>query len=111
MSILKRGLGFLLTFASCAFLSGCATAPVSDAAYYNDILGGDNFQKVKALVAEGRLQLSLFDTRDMAAITSPEFPGERLIVCRNPDLACAFRRKTAPDFGRKRQVISAESGT
>jgi len=31
--------------------------------------------------------MSLFDERDMAAVTSPEFPGERLIVCRNPDLA------------------------
>src|SRR6266481_6429839 len=35
----------------------------------------------------GPLQLSLFDDRDMAEITSPDFPGERLIVCRNPDLA------------------------
>jgi hypothetical protein len=33
------------------------------------------------------LQLTLFDTRDMASITSPDFPGERLVVCRNPDLA------------------------
>jgi hypothetical protein len=31
--------------------------------------------------------MSLFDQRDMAAITSPDYPGERLIVCRNPDLA------------------------
>jgi hypothetical protein len=31
--------------------------------------------------------MSLFDDRDMASITSPDFPGERLIVCRNPDLA------------------------
>jgi hypothetical protein len=31
--------------------------------------------------------MSLFDERDMAAVTSPDFPGERLIVCRNPDLA------------------------
>jgi hypothetical protein len=39
------------------------------------------------------LQLSLFDQRNMAAITSPEFPGERLIVCRNPDLAHERARK------------------
>jgi hypothetical protein len=32
----------------------------------------------------GALQLSLFDERDMAAVTSPDYPGERLIVCRNP---------------------------
>ena len=48
---------------------------------------------IKALAAQGTLQLSLFDDRDMAAITSPDFPGERLIVCRNPDLAAERRRK------------------
>ena len=48
---------------------------------------------IRALVAAGSLQLSLFDERDMAAITAPEFPGERLIVCRNPDLAGERRRK------------------
>jgi hypothetical protein len=48
---------------------------------------------IKALVEGGALQLSLFDQRDMAAITAPEFPGERLIVCRNPDLARERTRK------------------
>ena len=42
---------------------------------------------LEELVGGGHLQMSLFDERDMAAITSPDFPGERLIVCRNPDLA------------------------
>jgi hypothetical protein len=42
---------------------------------------------IQQLVKGGALQLSLFDQRDMAAITSPDFPDERLIVCRNPDLA------------------------
>jgi transposase len=42
---------------------------------------------IKDLVKGGVLQLSLFDERDMASITSPDFPDERLIVCRNPDLA------------------------
>src|SRR5215212_10145871 len=45
------------------------------------------------LVEGGQLQLSLFDERDMAAITSPDYPGERLIVCRNPDLARERARK------------------
>ena len=39
---------------------------------------------IKALREAGALQMSLFDERDMASITSPDFPGERLIVCRNP---------------------------
>ena len=36
---------------------------------------------------QGALQASLFDTRNLAEITSPDYPGERLIVCRNPILA------------------------
>ena len=48
---------------------------------------------IQDLVKGGVLQLSLFDQRDMAAITSPDFPGERLVVCRNPDLAAQRTRK------------------
>jgi len=49
---------------------------------------------IKALAAAGgRLQLSLFDDRDMAEITSPDYPGERLVVCRNPLLAAERARK------------------
>jgi len=48
---------------------------------------------IQELVKGGALQLSLFDQRDMAAITSPDFPDERLIVCRNPDLAAQRTRK------------------
>jgi hypothetical protein len=50
---------------------------------------------IKGLLQSGALQLSLFDQRDMASITTPEFPGERLVVCRNPDLAVERRRKRA----------------
>ena len=48
---------------------------------------------IKGLLDSGVLQLSLFDQRDMASITAPEFPGERLVVCRNPDLAAERGRK------------------
>jgi transposase len=48
---------------------------------------------IKELTDSGALQLTLFDQRDMASITSPDFPGERLIVCRNPDLAAERSRK------------------
>ena len=41
----------------------------------------------------GYLQMSLFDERDIVSIHSPDFPGERLIVCRNPDLARERARK------------------
>jgi hypothetical protein len=48
---------------------------------------------IKALRDAGALQMSLFDERDMAAITSPDFPGERLIVCRNQTLAAERARR------------------
>jgi transposase len=54
---------------------------------------------IKELLNSGALQLTLFDKRDMASITSPDFPGERLIVCRNPDLAA--------ERGRKREELLA----
>ena len=44
---------------------------------------------------DGPLQLSLFDERDLAAFTHPNFPGERLIACRNPLLAAERTRKRA----------------
>jgi transposase len=52
---------------------------------------------IKDLLNSGLIQLSLFDQRDMASITSPDFPGERLVVCRNPDLA-AERARTREDL-------------
>jgi len=48
---------------------------------------------IKDLLKGGALQLSLFDERDMASITSPDFPGERLIVCRNAELAAKRAHK------------------
>jgi hypothetical protein len=49
---------------------------------------------IKKLIADdGPLQLSLFDQQDLAEITSPDFPGERLIACRNPVLAADRARK------------------
>ena len=48
---------------------------------------------IQALVAGGTLQLSLFDQQDLAEITHPDYPGERLIVCKNPLLAEERARK------------------
>jgi len=49
---------------------------------------------IKKLMAEdGPLQLSLFDQQDLAEITSDDFPGERLVACRNPVLAADRARK------------------
>ena len=54
---------------------------------------------IRTLAEGGVLQMSLFDHRDLAAITSPDYPGERLIVCCNGELA---RERT-----RKRQDLLA----
>jgi DDE family transposase len=48
---------------------------------------------IRKLVDAGELQLSLFDDRDLAEITSSDYPGERLVVCRNPLLAEERARK------------------
>jgi len=53
---------------------------------------------IKKLMADGGpLQMSLFDQQDLAEITSGDFPGERLIACRNPVLA-ADRARTREDL-------------
>src|SRR5207237_2790034 len=55
--------------------------------------------QIQPLVTAGALQLSFFDQRDVAEITHPDYPGERLIACRNPLLAA--------DRARKRQELLA----
>lgn len=54
---------------------------------------------IKALVESGTIEASLFDERDLAEVTSADYPGERLIVCRNPVLA--------EDRARTRQELLA----
>lgn len=68
---------------------------------------------IKALLQNGALQLSLFDQRDMASITAPDYPRERLVVCRNPDLAAERARKreellaaTERDLARIQAAVS-----
>jgi Transposase DDE domain len=49
--------------------------------------------QVKKLARDGDLQLTLFDAQDLAEITSPDFPGERLVACKNPFLEAERARK------------------
>ncbi len=51
----------------------------------------------KLMAGDGPLQLSLFDEQDLAEITSPDFPGERLIACRNP-FEAAKRARTREEL-------------
>jgi transposase len=57
---------------------------------------------IRKLVKQKTIQLSLFDERDLAEVTSEDYPGERLIVCRNPLLADERARK------RKELLAAAE---
>jgi transposase len=52
---------------------------------------------IRALMGKGALQLSLLDEQNLAEITSPDYPGERLMVCHNPLLE--------EERGRKRQAL------
>jgi hypothetical protein len=68
---------------------------------------------IRGLVEDGALQLSLFDQRDLGEITSEAYPGERLIVCRNPLLAeerARKRRELLAVTERKLAAIAAATG-
>jgi hypothetical protein len=49
--------------------------------------------QIQKLVSDGALQLSLFEQTDLAELTHPDYPDERLVVCRNPLLAEERARK------------------
>jgi len=49
--------------------------------------------QIRKLVSDGTIELSLFDERDLLELRHPDFPGERLVVCRNPLMAERRARK------------------
>lgn len=74
---------------------------ITEARIREDMMGVEGLQWVTALrapairklIEDGALQLSLFDERDMAQIQHPDYPGERLIACKNPLMADRRRLK------------------
>jgi len=64
--------------------------------------------QVKNLVRGGDLQLTLFDTQDLAEITSPDFPGERLVACKNPfgEAGRARKRESRVDRVLNRRKVA-----
>jgi transposase len=52
---------------------------------------------IRTLVEQGAVQMGLFDARNLLEISSPDFPGERLVACRNPELA-RMRAHTRADL-------------
>ena len=61
---------------------------------------------IKKLVETGDLQLSLFDETDLAEITSVNYPGERLIVCKNPYLAQERAKNRAQLLAKTEEALS-----
>jgi len=61
---------------------------------------------IRELIESGTLQLSLFDQQHLAEITSPDYPGERLIACFNPLLADARRRKREELLGATDRALT-----
>lgn len=71
---------------------------------------------IRTLAQGDTLQLGLFDERNLAEISHPEFPGERLVVCRNPALALERARKredllAATEGALARVVARVEAGS
>jgi len=74
--------------------------------------------QIRKLINGGDLQLSLFDQTNLAEITSQEFPGERLVVCRNPHLAAERARKredlltaTERELDQVKRMVTGPRGT
>ncbi|MBA3359758.1 MAG: IS1634 family transposase [Thermoleophilaceae bacterium] len=74
--------------------------------------------QIRKLLDAGDLQLSLFDETNLAEITSGEFPGERLVVCRNPAIAAERKRKrdellaaTEAELERVRSMVWGPRGS
>jgi hypothetical protein len=74
--------------------------------------------QIRSLVNSGELQLSLFDQVNLAEITSEQFPGERLVVCRNPAVAAERARKrsellaaTEVELDKVKAMVTGPRGT
>ena len=69
---------------------GMVSQKAIDAMRENDAMGWITALKsssIRALVEQGQLQMDLFDERNLLELDSPDYPGERLLACRNPQLA------------------------
>jgi hypothetical protein len=60
----------------------------------------------KLMAGDGPLQLSLFDEQDLAEISHPDYPGERLVACRNPALAADRARKREDLLAATEQLLA-----
>jgi hypothetical protein len=68
-----------------------------------DWIGALRPEAIKKLVGDGSIQMDLFDQRNLFELAHPDFPGERLVACRNPELA---RRRAK----KRRSLLEATTG-
>lgn len=61
---------------------------------------------IQALVAQGAIQVSLFDEHNLVEVTSPAYPGERLLVCKNPLVATERARKREALLEQTEQALA-----
>ena len=73
--------------------------------------------QIQALTMAPDFQLSLFDERGLCEVSSPQFEGERLVICRNPAVAAERARKreellqrTEQDLAKVKQMVEGERG-
>jgi DDE family transposase len=83
-----------------------------------DFISALKAAQIRALINAGALQLSLFDEVNLAEITSEQFPGERLVVCRNPAVAaerarkrCALLAATATELDKVTAMVTGPRGS
>ena len=65
---------------------------------------------IRALVEQGQLQLDLFDQRNLLELRSSDYPGERLVACRNPQLAALRAHKREELLAATQRNLSPDQG-
>ena len=87
---------------------------ITEARLRQDIRGVEGLEWISALrspaiaklVEGGAIQMEFFDEKDLAEITHPDYPGERLVVCRNPTLAQQRARKRKELLAATERVLA-----
>jgi hypothetical protein len=82
----QYGIGELVMVGDRGMISNQAIATLREAGAI-DWITALKSASIRALVEQGQLQLGLFDERNLLELSAPDYPGERLIACRNPELA------------------------
>ena len=78
---------------------------IARAATINTAMMALKSSQLRALVHGEGLQLGLFDERNLVELTHPDYPGERLVACRNPELGRARGHKRTALLAATREEL------